>query len=214
MIQNSVFLDNVASETGGAIFLENIKADITQSQFISNEAKKGGAIYSDTKNMGTDVRINQCDFKSNTASSLGAAVIWDHQPMILDKTLFNDNYQFNPFNSDKLVNKDTFEPDFLALVIKVSFTDFILLDTSTQLTLTPELIRDYQLENVNKATQIYPNLKDFQLHPESFRIFRPDPAKIMMFVNQASSEPINLQIQFMLFDNNNQVYEFTQLGAN
>ena len=32
-VENSVFQQNKASETGGAIFLENIKADIIQSEF-------------------------------------------------------------------------------------------------------------------------------------------------------------------------------------
>ena len=72
-ITNCDFINNRASESGGALFIfssEFNNTNITNCNFINNSALNGGAIY----NYDGAKNIVNCTFINNTASSLGGAI--------------------------------------------------------------------------------------------------------------------------------------------
>lgn len=86
-INNTVF-DNCSSEFGGAMLQLGGSAEITDSQFIKNEAKEnGGAIY--TSNVLLEVA--NVNFTANKANQTGGAIFFDWMSLFVDNSTFRDN---------------------------------------------------------------------------------------------------------------------------
>ncbi|MCH7604016.1 MAG: right-handed parallel beta-helix repeat-containing protein, partial [Planctomycetes bacterium] len=95
-IEQCEFRDNFAdiqnSAEGGAIFLQNSSANVTDSRFVGNYAESsGGAIYS---NFTGQVTIDRCEFYSNWANrSAGGAVLHNSAgPFLLTNTILIGNF--------------------------------------------------------------------------------------------------------------------------
>jgi predicted outer membrane repeat protein len=70
-IQNCLFENNIASVNGGAINVSAVRMNIhSGSQFINNQATRGGAVYS----QGTDLNISTSILENNHADNSGGAV--------------------------------------------------------------------------------------------------------------------------------------------
>lgn len=71
-IENCIFLENSATESGGAIFHRQNWASmvIRDCSFFDNEARSGGALYFQTAGMS----ITRSEFSENSASTTGGAI--------------------------------------------------------------------------------------------------------------------------------------------
>ncbi|MDO5810151.1 MAG: C1 family peptidase [Methanobrevibacter sp.] len=90
LINNTLF-ENCSSEFGGAMLQLGGSAEINDSIFINNNASEnGGAIY--TSNV--MLTVNKSNFTDNKAgldSGLGGAIFFDYSSLAVDNSRFNDN---------------------------------------------------------------------------------------------------------------------------
>ncbi|WP_297898330.1 right-handed parallel beta-helix repeat-containing protein [Methanobrevibacter sp.] len=89
-ITNCNFINNKASESGGALFIFSSEFNntiIANCNFINNTALNGGAIY----NFEGEKNITNCTFINNTASSLGGAI-------------YNENNVYNNIKNCTFIN--------------------------------------------------------------------------------------------------------------
>ncbi|MDR3290979.1 MAG: hypothetical protein LBT10_02420 [Methanobrevibacter sp.] len=109
------FINNSVDIIGGAIYntqSDNLK--ITDSEFISNKANGGGAIYND----GRDVIVVNCNFTANQGNGAGAIYNYYSRNCTILKSNFINNIGFgsyscggaisNEVSSDMLINQSTF----------------------------------------------------------------------------------------------------------
>ena len=82
---------------------------INNKNFASREMLY--SLYLGLKKSNSDVIISYTDFIGNKATSKGAVFQWDLKPPNLEKVTYDDN------KCNEIINKETYEPDFLALLI-------------------------------------------------------------------------------------------------
>ena len=126
MIDDSKFLNNEA-ELGGVIYLSNIPGTIKNCEFTNNSAVlEGGVVYShmdqSTKTEGLEVLVSRSSFTSNKAKVKGAVFAWDFKPLVTSGISYEDN------QCDGLTNSDSYEPDFMALLVPKQSSSLLLLD--------------------------------------------------------------------------------------
>ena len=114
---NCTFLNNFASSSGGAVYLENGNLNITDSVFNGNGANvAGGAIYikkaklsannvniSDSSalfggaiaSLSGDVNINKASFKDNNADYYGGAIYFVYDVLSICNSEFDGNTAYN-----------------------------------------------------------------------------------------------------------------------
>ncbi len=117
-IQGCQFNSNYAGSgiAGGAVYIQDGDASITNSQFNGNHAEwDGGAIYINRGN----VYISNCQFNGNYADEEGGA-IWNRGDLTVTDSLFTGNYVnggkdpgmggaiFSGFSSDLYITGSTF----------------------------------------------------------------------------------------------------------
>ncbi len=100
-ITNCKFTENTAFSTqnsfGGALFSERTTCTITSSDFISNDAYRGGAVY-----VPYTLVVDKCNFISNNATEGGAlygAVKGPNEPIFYQLTIRNSNFTSNRANT-------------------------------------------------------------------------------------------------------------------
>ena len=96
------FTSNKAtSGIGGAIvFNGNVgRGNISNCNFISNEAVTGGAINWQT----SDGNMSNCNFTNNVATGNGGAVYWSGSNGAIDRTTFETNSETNPLYTTQSV---------------------------------------------------------------------------------------------------------------
>ena len=88
-IDGCIFKNNYA-ESEGAILVTGSNDVISNSQFISNQAGRyGAAIYSWA---GADnIKVDNCQFRGNTANSLGGAILFVGKNCQISNSLFENN---------------------------------------------------------------------------------------------------------------------------
>ncbi|WP_058738266.1 Ig-like domain-containing protein [Methanobrevibacter millerae] len=89
-IYDSKFEENNAGNNGGAIFWRAYAGHIAYSNFTSNFANYGGAIY--LNGVSSNTNITHVIFKSNNATKNGGAIDCNSTRMNLTYTLFESNY--------------------------------------------------------------------------------------------------------------------------
>ncbi|WP_225369316.1 hypothetical protein [Methanobrevibacter arboriphilus] len=91
-ITNSVFENNQALDTGGAInfAIQSVGSQLINCNFTNNSASTGGAI----KILNTDILIRNCKFTSNIATSGGAINLRDSK-VRLENSTFTSNSAAN-----------------------------------------------------------------------------------------------------------------------
>ena len=119
IIRDSTFTNNTASRIGGAIENNHGILIIRDSTFTNNMADYGGAIYSD----GGNLSINDSDFTNNTASSSGGAVcIIFGNATIIDSTFTNNT----AYRGGAINKEETFDLGFADYIqiINISTSSF------------------------------------------------------------------------------------------
>ncbi|MBU1317934.1 MAG: hypothetical protein KKH67_01935 [candidate division Zixibacteria bacterium] len=92
LIQSCVFSDNMASQTGGAIYMIGSWADVESCSFVANQAdirfssSAGGAVYCAS----SIVAFKNCEFNGNSATQ-GGALVSVMATVTLDNCDFADN---------------------------------------------------------------------------------------------------------------------------
>ena len=90
VIYNSLFDDNDAENNGGAVYWRAYAGHIAYSNFTSNDAVNGGAIY--LNGVSSNTNITHVIFKYNNATKNGGAIDCNATRMNLTYTLFESNY--------------------------------------------------------------------------------------------------------------------------
>ncbi|WP_296884023.1 hypothetical protein [uncultured Methanobrevibacter sp.] len=93
-VSGSDFTDNTATNIGGAIVIADDRSKLTYSNFTSNSAKNGGAIFSGVDYGGTiygNATITYANFKDNKASENGGAIYYWAEDQELNNANFTGN---------------------------------------------------------------------------------------------------------------------------
>ena len=94
LIINSNFTNNSALEKGGAIYLIESSLSLFNCEFKDNNAKFGGAIYSEANyndNNEKVLTLRKCQFLYNRAFYDGGAIKWISIRPIIEETYFDEN---------------------------------------------------------------------------------------------------------------------------
>lgn len=107
-IKGIEFKNGFASLGGGAIFIKGHDVTIENCKFVNNEAKGGGAIYTnynipEIEDYGYNLKILNCIFKNNLAHiAAGAVGIYGNNSEIINCT-FDSNKVYNKYRSNENV---------------------------------------------------------------------------------------------------------------
>ncbi len=107
IFHNSTFCHNHASIVDGEIkMLSECQTNIQESSFVNNTASRtGGAMYVSDSNIiksqsRTERNISNCRFTGNTAEN-GGAIVAGNVSLVLDKTRFENNSALNKMNTKR-----------------------------------------------------------------------------------------------------------------
>ena len=100
-ILNALFKNNTAKKSGGSIYCTNTRLNINYSQFISNGADNGGAIYYDNFTYTDEsysqftayypLNINNSQFINNIAATYGGAIYSNRESLNINNSQFINN---------------------------------------------------------------------------------------------------------------------------
>lgn len=136
-INNCIFRNNSVNINGGAIFIFDGNVLISNSFFIKNTAKYGGAIFFKTSSFEIDLLINSSNFTENRALIEGGAIKSNlNSPKIASDVFCSNNYAY-------------YGENFASFPIRMDFSVFILNSTANG-----------NLKNINSFSLINSNSID------------------------------------------------------
>ena len=96
-IDNVTIANNKSADLGGGLFMQGeVPAKISNSNFSSNQAVNGGAIYSGHWN--SDIEVYNTDFDSNIADEGGVYTNVNRRPITFQNSRFNNNSSGDFYN--------------------------------------------------------------------------------------------------------------------
>jgi hypothetical protein len=120
MIRNVFQTNSAVSGNGGAIYGTGGGLSVTDSKFLFNSAKTGGAVY--MSNTTSPSSIDKCEFSCNTASDVGGAMYFsqDAQGVVIENSSFRSNsaakqggaLHLNLNNQVNIVRNNSFESNW------------------------------------------------------------------------------------------------------
>jgi hypothetical protein len=120
MIRNVFQTNSAVNGNGGAIYKTGGGLSVTDSKFLFNSAKTGGAIY--MVNTISPSSINNCEFSSNMASDVGGAMYFRQiaPGVVIENSSFRSNsaakqggaLHLNLSNQVNIVRNNTFESNW------------------------------------------------------------------------------------------------------
>jgi hypothetical protein len=120
MIRNIFQTNSAVNGSGGAIYGTGGGLSVTDSKFLFNSAKTGGAVY--MSNTTSPSSINNCEFSCNTASDVGGAMYFsqDVQGVVIENSSFRSNsaakqggaLHLNLNNQVNIVRNNSFESNW------------------------------------------------------------------------------------------------------
>jgi hypothetical protein len=120
MIRNVFQTNSAVNGTGGAIYGTGGWLSVTDSKFLFNSAKTGGAVY--MSNTTSPSSINKCEFSCNTASDVGGAMYFSQsaQGVVIENSSFRSNsaakqggaLHLNLNNQINIVRNNSFESNW------------------------------------------------------------------------------------------------------
>jgi predicted outer membrane repeat protein len=120
MIRNVFQANSAVNGNGGAIYGTGGGLSVTDSKFLFNSAKTGGAVY--MSNTTSPSSINNCEFSCNTASDVGGAMYFSQsaQGVVIENSSFRSNsaakqggaLHLNLNNQVNIVRNNSFESNW------------------------------------------------------------------------------------------------------
>jgi hypothetical protein len=120
MIRNVFQTNSAINGSGGAIYGTEGGLSVTDSKFLFNSAKTGGAIY--MSNTTSPSSINKCEFSCNMASDVGGAMYFNQsaQGVVIENSSFRSNsaakqggaLHLNLNNQVNIVRNNSFESNW------------------------------------------------------------------------------------------------------
>jgi predicted outer membrane repeat protein len=120
MIRNVFQTNSAVNGFGGAIYGTGCGLSVTDSKFLFNSAKTGGAVY--MSNTASPSSIYKCEFLHNTASEVGGAMYFsqNEQGVVIENSSFRSNsaakqggaLHLNLNNQVNIVRNNSFESNW------------------------------------------------------------------------------------------------------